>query len=108
FEALELVNCGAGDDFDAAPPESVFERDRDIDVGARNDPSLICDTLYSTTEISQDRRELAARVGRPDDADPLGQSGHVAHVFVGQAELGPRDGWPPRPSAAREDSRVRP
>jgi hypothetical protein len=87
-----LVDRGAGDDLDAAPPESVFERDRDIDVRARDDPRPIFDKRHSTTEIGQDRRELAARVGRTDDADPLGQGGHVPHVLVGQADLGPRDG----------------
>jgi hypothetical protein len=51
--------------------ESVFERDRDIDVRARDDPRPVFDKRYGTTEIGQDRRELAARVGRPDDADPL-------------------------------------
>jgi hypothetical protein len=86
------VDCGAGDDFDAAPQESVFERDRDVGVRARHDPWPILDERYVTTEIGQNRRELATCIGSPDDADPLGQRGHVAHVLVGQAELGPRDG----------------
>ena len=74
------------------PAESVFERDRDVDIRARHDPWSILDKRYVTTKIGQNRCQLAARVGRPDDADPLGQRGHAAHVLVGQTELGTRDG----------------
>jgi hypothetical protein len=92
LERLELVHCGAGDDVDAAPPECVFERDRNVDIGSRHDPGRVLDEREFAAEVRQDRRELAARVGRPDDADLLRQSGHAADVLVDQAELGPRNG----------------
>ena len=65
LERLELVDCGAGDDLDAAPPESVVERDRDVDIGSRHDPGRVLDERHFAAEVRQDRRELAARVGRP-------------------------------------------
>ncbi len=107
FERLELVDCGAGDDLDAAPPESVFERDRDVDVGSLHDPGRVLDKRDVATEVRQDRRELTAGVGRPDDADPVGQRGQAAHVLVGQAELGPGDRQSPRPAADGDDHPIR-
>ena len=101
------MDCGAGDDLDAAPPESVFERDRDVDIGSRHDPGRVLDERYVAAEVRQDRRELAARVGRPDDADPVGQGVQAAQVLVGQAELGPRDRQSPGPAADGDDHPIR-
>ena len=47
------------------------------------------------------------RVGRPDDADPLGQRGQAPHILVGQAELGARDRQSPRPAADGDDHSIR-
>ena len=101
------MDCGAGDDLDAARPESVFERDRDVDIGSRHDPGRVLDERDFAAEVRQDRRELAARVGRPDDADPVGQGGQAAQVLVGQAELGPADRQSPGLAADGDDHPIR-
>ena len=85
----------------------MFQRDRDVDVGARHDPGRVLDERDVATEVRQDRRELAAGVGRPDDADPVGQRGHAAHVLIGQAELGPGDRQSPGPAADGDDHPIR-
>ena len=51
--------------------------------------------------------ELAARVGRPDDADPVGQGVQAAQVLVGQGELGPADRQSPSLAARGDDHPIR-
>ena len=97
----------AGDDLDAAPPESVFERDRDVDIGSLHDPGRVLDEGDFAAEVRQDRRQLAARVGGPDDANPVGQGVQAAQVLVGQAELGPADRQSPSLAADGDDHSIR-
>ena len=100
------------DDLDAALAESVFERDRDVVIRSRDDPRPVLDERDATTEIGQDRGELAARVRRPDDADPLWQRAQAPDVLEGQRQLragiGSREARPPTAMIKRPPLQMRP
>ena len=81
----------------------MFQGHRNVDIGSRHDPGRVLDERDFAAEVRQDRRELAAGVGCPDDADPVGQGGQAAHVLIGQAELGPGDRQSPSPAADSDD-----
>ena len=88
-------------------PERVFERGRDVDIGSRDDPRRVLHERHPAAEVRQDRRQLAPRVGRPDDADRVGQGGQAAQVLIGQADLGSGDGQSTGLTADRDDDAIR-
>ena len=94
----ERLDVGAGDDVDATVPVRMLERCRDVLVGAWHDPGGVFQQRDVAAEIGQDRSELAAGVGGPDDADTLRERLEVAHVFEREAQFGTGDrqtGGPP-------------
>ena len=72
-----------------------------------HDPGRVLDERDLAAEVGQDRRELAAGVGRADDADPVGQGGQAAQVLIGQAELGSGDRQSPGLTADGDDDPIR-
>jgi hypothetical protein len=86
-----LLGARARGDLDATCPECLFERVRHVLIGSRQDPRGILEERDPTAEVGQDRRELAAGVGGPDDAHVAGQGGQASDVLEGEGMLRPRN-----------------
>ena len=55
FAGIDLLHRSAGDDVDAARPESPLECDRDVDIGSRQDSGPVLEKRDFAAEVGQDR-----------------------------------------------------